>query len=42
MPRNEKLIEFGDRISALPMGTARLEFMKIHGGGQNAPRGTRD
>jgi len=40
--RNEQLVEFGDRIDVLPMNTARLEFMKIHGGGQTTPRGTRD
>ncbi len=41
-PQNEKLIEFGDRIVVLSMDTPRLEFMKIHGGGQAAARRTRD
>jgi para-nitrobenzyl esterase len=39
---NERLIEFGDKISVLPMDTPRLEFMKIHGGGTMGPRRTRD
>jgi len=39
---NERLIEFGDKISVLPMDTRRLEFMKIHGGGTMGPRRTRD
>lgn len=40
--RKEQLVEFGDRIGVLPMNPPRLEFMKLHGGGQTAPRGTRD
>jgi para-nitrobenzyl esterase len=42
LPDNERLIEFGDTIRVLPMNTARLNFMKIHGGGPAGPRRTRD
>jgi len=41
-PKNEKLVEFGDRISVEQMNTGRLEFMRTHGGGQATLRGTRD
>jgi para-nitrobenzyl esterase len=41
-PQNERLVEFGDSIRVLPMSTPRQEFMRIHGGGQAAGRGTRD
>jgi para-nitrobenzyl esterase len=40
--QNERLVEFGDSIRVLPMSTPRLEFMRLHGGGQAAGRGTRD
>jgi para-nitrobenzyl esterase len=40
--QNERLVEFGDSIGVLPMNTPRQEFMRIHGGGQAAGRGTRD
>ncbi len=41
-PENERLVEFGDRVAVPPMNTPRLEFMRIHGGGTNGPRRTRD
>jgi para-nitrobenzyl esterase len=41
-PQDEKLIEFGDSITVRAMATPRLEFMKVHGGGQVTIRGTRD
>ena len=37
-PQNERLIEFGDKISVQTMNTERLNFMKAHGGGLPAPR----
>jgi len=40
--QNERLVEFGNRIGVQLMDTARMEFMRIHGGGQAAARGTRD
>jgi para-nitrobenzyl esterase len=41
-PQNESLIEFGDRIDVRRMNKARLDFMRLHGGGQMTPRRTRD
>jgi len=40
--QNERLLEFGDSIQVQSMNTPRLEFMRIHGGGQGGGRGTRD
>jgi para-nitrobenzyl esterase len=39
-PQNEQLVEFGDKISAQAMNTARLDFMASRsGGGRGAPGG---
>jgi para-nitrobenzyl esterase len=40
--QNERLVEFGDRITVQQMDTPRMEFMRVHGGGQATIRGTRD
>jgi para-nitrobenzyl esterase len=33
-PQQEQLLEWGDKISVLPMNTARLDFAAQHGGGR--------
>ncbi len=41
-PGNERLVEFGDKISVQQMNTPRLEFLAAHGGGQATARAARD
>jgi para-nitrobenzyl esterase len=41
-PQNEQLVEFGDAIKALPMNTARLNFMAAHAPAAATPRAARD
>lgn len=40
-PHNEQLIEFGDKVSVLPISTERLDFVSSRSGGGRGPAGGR-